>query len=203
MKKLFTIIFILISITSLLSQCQNNIDQRTKTALDNVANLKKRLDTIPLDSMNTEKTNLSVEQITQLLLVQQLSKDSKISTNIATRKKSHQQLQVAVDWFEQPKEITDWIDYLAVHSQMFAAIEYELNQLKLVFELHDFCKEIGEKIIRIFINTIIQLHDDEKVSKNDAHSLIHAYQDYAKLFENYVQINDLRVIKILQQEGLI
>ena len=201
MKKLFNIIFIMISITSLLSECQSNLDQATKTVLDNVAAVQKKLDSIPQE-IKRNNTHLTAEQIIQLLLVQNLSKDSELAKNLDMRKNAHRQLQVAAVWFQQPKNILDWTEYLAIHNQMFLAIQSEFNQLKQIPQLHEFCKEISETIITALLNAITSLYINEKVSKNDIHSLLHAYQNYVKLFENYVTINDPNITEILRKEGL-
>lgn len=188
MKKLFTIIFVATSITSLISECQNNLNESTKTIIDNALALQKKLDAIPAD-IKAINNHLSIEQIIKLLLIHNALKDSNITEKLDLRKKSYQQLQIAVNWFENNTDVHRWIEYLAIHNQMLQAIEQELAQLKSVPQLHDFCKQTAEKILAALYNGIILLKIDTKSSQDDINSLIHAYQDYAQLFKNYVQID--------------
>lgn len=184
MKKLFYIIFIITSITSLLSECQNNLNQATKTVLENAANLKKDLSNISPE-IKSASTNISIEQIVQLFLIQKTSKNY-LTEYFNFSQDSYKQLELAANLFAQFEKIDDWINYLAVHHQMVYAIQNVLNQLKNSDEKYIFCAEIGNKIITTFRNSILQLDQEGTVSKNDILSLTYASQDYVKLFEIYL-----------------
>jgi len=202
MKKLRKIIFIIGSITSLVAECQNNLNQTTKTILENIQILKKNLNSLAIEN-KIQNTNLSVEQIIKMLLMQETLQNYDFQKSLENKKQSHNQLEIAVRWFEKTKEICDWIEYFAIHSQMLTAIEQELNQLKLITQMHNFCKEIGQRILTVFIDAIILLHNNPTTSKNILASLIYTYQDYAKLFKNYIQINNPEIIIILKKENFL
>jgi hypothetical protein len=180
MKKLRNIIFIVVSITSLIAECQNNLDQATHNTLENAQKLRHKLDTISLENQ-TQNTNLSIEQIISLLLQTTLT-NSTLTNTLDNRKKPHGQLRIAATWFQATHNIKSWISYLAVHNQMFIAIEKEFKQLEPSLKLHDFLKEIKEIILSSLRNAIIELQDDATSSKDNITSLVHAYQDYEKLF---------------------
>ncbi len=181
MKNLRKIIFIIVSITSLIAECQNNLAQATDNAFQNAQKLRNKLDTISLENQ-TQNTNLSVEQIISLLLLPTTLKHSALAKTLDERKKSGEQLKIAATWFQATHEIESWIGYLAVHNQMFIAIQKEFKQLESSSQHHDFLKKIGEIILFSLRNAIIQLQNDTKSSKDDITSLIHTYQDYENLF---------------------
>lgn len=193
MKKLFTIIFTAISITSLLSGCQNNLDQSTKTILDNVANLKKKIQEIPSE-LKPSHTNISADQIISMLLIENITTHSTFSS----KKDEYYQLQFVLNWFQEVKNIDSWINYLAIHNQIYNAIKNDFNVLRYDPKSYEYCKKFSEIIINVFTNTIIEFHDNKTISKNDLFSLIYAYQDYIKLFDNFIKIDDEKIRSILK-----
>ena len=86
---------------------------------------------------------------------------------------------------------------------MLMAIKSEFNRIESILQYKNFCSEIGKKIIFVFINTIILFYNNTKISKDFIHSLIYAYQDYVKLFENHITIDNQEITQILMRERFL
>lgn len=180
MKKIFFIITLICSITSITNQCQNNLDQATQSILDNTEKLKEKLSKIQSEH-NYQHTDLTIDDIQNLLIIQNVTKNSELAQTINAKKTTHQKLDVIATWFEEQKTIDDWINYFAIHNQMIAAIAQELEKLQTCPQL---CQEIGQRIVQVLNHAIQNFYENNEKAKAMV-SLIYIQEDYIILFQKY------------------
>lgn len=191
MKKILYVFITICSIASVPIYCQNNLNQTTNSIVDHATKLKEKIETLQTE-YNHQQTNLTIEQIQNILVAQKLLENPDLTQNITARKTAHSNLELMVIWFEQEKTIDDWINYFAIHNQTIAAVEKELESLK---ECSQLCKEIGERILAVFSDSIQTLYFNNGMPK-ELKSLIYVYQDYQNLFKKYgitIQIDKLEI----------
>ena len=179
MKKIFLIFFSICSITILTNDCQNNLNQATKSVIANAEKLKKKLAKIQSEN-NFQTPNLTIEQIQTILLIQASGKTSGLTQTLSVRKNAHQKLETVAAWFEQQTTSQDWMNYFAIHNQMITAIQKELETLKACPNL---CQEIGQKILTV----LKQAMDHHANESEEMKSLEYVYKDYVQLFQQYEQ----------------
>jgi len=180
MEKIFFIFLTICSITSLPIHCQNNLDQATKSILENAQSLKEKLSQFTSEQ-NYVHSSLTIEQLQAILIMEASIKNSRIIENINTRKNAYEKLDAIAKFFEETKTTDHWMNYFAIHNQMIIAVQNELEALQICPKL---CQEINQRIINALDQAIQNLYEKNGKPK-EMISLIYIQDDYIQLFKKY------------------
>jgi len=136
------------------------------------------------------QTSLNIDVLYQLIFIYLQKEHPEAIDQLNSEKNIYHKFNLLINWLDQQQSYSIWQDYFSIHNQVIAVLQYEIY--KLIENNSDFeylCQNIGKPILNALYNVILTSYEN-KDKNNKILNLIYIYQDYLKIFNKFINIDN-------------